>query len=72
MRLHIAVHNTLTMAEVEGLEEFKDIETNINIIELGVQGSEIGVVDVLKDERGCLALDIERLISRLPRRLWWP
>lgn len=56
MWLNIAVHDPLAMAEIEGLEELKDVESDINIVELGVQASEIGVVDMLKDQRRCLAL----------------
>lgn len=56
MRLDITVHDSLAVAEIEGLEELEDVESDINIVELGVQASEIGVVDMLKDERRCLAL----------------
>lgn len=50
MRLHISVHDALTVAEVQRLEELGDVEPNIEIIELGVQASEIRVVHELKDE----------------------
>ena len=56
MRLDITVHDSLAVAEIEGLEELEDVESDINIVELGVQASEISVVDMLKDERRCLAL----------------
>ncbi len=50
MRLDVAVHNALAVAEVEGLEEFVDVEPHIEVVELGVQAAEIGIVDVLEDE----------------------
>lgn len=56
MRLDVAVHNALAVAEVEGLEEFVDVEPHIEVVELGVQAAEIGIVDVLEDERRRLAL----------------
>jgi hypothetical protein len=56
MRLDISMHNSFAVAEIESFEELKDVESNINIVKLGVEASEIGVVDVLEDERWCLAL----------------
>lgn len=56
MRLHIAVHDTFAVAKVEGFEEFENVEPDIEVVELGVQASEVGVVDILKDERGSLTL----------------
>lgn len=58
MRLHISVHDSLAVAEVESLEQLKDVVTNIDVVELGVQASEIGVVDMLEDERRGLTLDL--------------
>jgi hypothetical protein len=59
------------VAEIEGLQELEDVESNINIVELGVQASEIGVVDMLKDERRCLALCVIA-ISLSPGKLGEP
>jgi hypothetical protein len=56
VRLDITMHDSLAVAEIQGLEELKDIESDINIVELGVQASEIGVVDMFEDQRRCLAL----------------
>lgn len=56
MRLDISMHNSFAVAEIESFEELKDVESNINIVKLGVEASEIGVVDVLEDERWSLAL----------------
>lgn len=59
MRLHISMHDSLAVAKVESLEQLKDIVADIDVVELGVQASEIGVVDVLEDERRGLTLERE-------------
>ena len=56
MRLDITVHDSLAVAEIEGLQELEDVKSNINIVELGVQASEIGVVDELEDKGRRFAL----------------
>lgn len=56
MRLHIAVHNALAVTEVERLEQLVDVVSNIDVVELGVEGSEICVVDILENERRGLTL----------------
>lgn len=56
MRLDISMHNTLAVAEVQSLEELKDVEPDIDVIELGVEASEIGIVDVLENEGRRLTL----------------
>ena len=38
------------------LEQFIDIVANVVVGELGVEASKVSVVDVLEDQRGCLAL----------------
>lgn len=58
MGLHVAVHDALAVAEVEGLEQLVDVVADVDVVELGVQGAEVCVVDVLEDERGRLALRI--------------
>ena len=50
MRLHVAVHDAFAVAKVQRFEEFMDIVSHIQIIELGVQASEIGVVYVFEDQ----------------------
>lgn len=50
MRLHISVHDALAVAEIQRLEKLGNVETNIEIVELGVQASEVGVVHELEDE----------------------
>lgn len=60
------MHDSLAVAEVESLEQLKDVVTNIDVVELGVQASEIGVVDMLEDERRGLTLELQlRLVSFL-------
>lgn len=56
MRLYISMHDSLAMAEVQGFEELQDVKPDIQVIELGVQAPEVGVVDKLKNERWRLAL----------------
>lgn len=65
MRLHIAVHDALAVAEVKRLEEFIDIEPDIEVVELGIEAPEVGVVDVLEDEGGRLALSRKRVSTRV-------
>lgn len=36
MRLHITVHDALAVTEIQRLEELGDVETNIEVVELGV------------------------------------
>ena len=62
VRLDVAVHDALAVAEVEGLEELEDVVSDIDVVEFGIQAAEVGVVDVLEDERRRLALE-ERLES---------
>lgn len=50
MRLDISVHYSLAVTEIQGLQKFVDVETDIVIIELRVQAAEVGVVDILKDK----------------------
>lgn len=59
MRLHIAVHDALAMAEVKGLEQFVDVVPHINVVEFGVEAAEVRVVYVFEDERGGFALPRE-------------
>lgn len=56
MRLYVSVHDSLAVAKVESLEQLKDVVTDIDVVELGVEASEIGVVDMLEDERWGLTL----------------
>jgi hypothetical protein len=58
MRLHVSVHNALAVAEVQRLKQLQDVEPHVDVVELGVQAAEVGVVDVLEDERRRLALRV--------------
>lgn len=64
MRFDVSVHDSLAVAVVKSLEEFEDVVSHIDVVEFGVQASEVGVVHVLKDQgRGLALLDgIFRLV----------
>jgi hypothetical protein len=49
MRFHISVHDALAMAVVESLEQLKNIVPDIDIVEFGIQTSEVGIIDVFED-----------------------
>ena len=42
VRLDISVHDAPRVAEVEGLEEFGNVEAHIKVVKLGVEGFEVG------------------------------
>jgi hypothetical protein len=72
VRLDISVHNSLAMAEVQRLgtvssnsphkhsnpylQQLQNVISNIEVDELGVERSEIRVVDVLEDKGGRFTL----------------
>lgn len=56
MRFHISVHDALAVTEIKRFEQFEDVESDIEVGELGVEVAEVGVVDVLEDERRRLTL----------------
>lgn len=56
MRFDVSVHDALAVTVIEGLEQLEDVVANINIVELGVQAAEVGVVDMLEDEGRGFAL----------------
>jgi hypothetical protein len=56
MRLHVAVHDSLAVAVVESLEKLKDVVSDIDVVELRVEASEVGIIDVFEDERRGFAL----------------
>lgn len=64
MGLHIAVHDTLAVTEVQRLEELVDVEADIIVREAGVQGAEIGVVDSLKHQARSLALVVPNNVEQ--------
>lgn len=56
MRFDVSVHDAFAVAEVQGLEEFVDVKSNIEIVELGIEAPEIDIVDILENERRGLTL----------------
>lgn len=56
VRLDVAVHNALAVAEVKSLEQLVDVEADVEVVELGIQTPEVGVVDVFEDEGRRLTL----------------
>lgn len=58
------MHDPLAVTEIEGLEELKNVETNIEVREAGVQSAEIGVVDGFEDQARGLALIIPNDIQQ--------
>ena len=56
MRFHVSVHDAFAVAEIQRLEEFEDVEADVEVVELGVEASEIDVVDKLEDEGRGLTL----------------
>jgi len=50
VRLHISVHYPLRVAEVQRFEQLVDVVADVVVLEFGVQGAEVGVVDMLEYE----------------------
>lgn len=67
VRLHIAVHDTLRVAVVESLEDFKHVVADVEVVEALVKLAEIGVagVDELSDDGGCLGKRISDNVDKL-------
>ena len=63
--LDVAVHDALRVAKVERLEELEDVVADVKVGELRVQHLEVGVVDVLEDERRRLALGLAHDVEEL-------
>lgn len=56
VRFYISVHYSFTVAEIQGFEKFKHVISYIEVDELGVQCSEVCIVDVFEYERRSFAL----------------
>jgi hypothetical protein len=56
MRLYVSVHDALAVAKVQRFEQLMDVESNVEVVELGVEASEVGIVDILENQRRCLTL----------------
>ena len=50
------MHRDNTVDVYAYLEKFINIEANIIVNELGVEGAEVGVINVFKDQGRCFAL----------------
>jgi hypothetical protein len=64
VRFHVPVHYALTMAKIQGFEKLKDIESNIVVNEPRIEGSEVGIIDVLEDQTRRFALAITNNIKQ--------
>ena len=56
VRFYIPVHYALAVTEIQRLEQLKDVVADIVVHKLGIQASEIGIVDIFEYKRGRLAL----------------
>ena len=63
MRLHVAVHDALRVAIVEGVEERENVVPHVEVGELGVELAEAHVLDVLENEGRGLALRVHDLVD---------
>lgn len=73
MRLYVPVHDSLAVAVVQAFEQLVDIVSDINVVELGVQAPEIGIVDVFEDEGRRLALQHRQsVLSSRMHFVYWP
>ena len=64
VRLDITVHDALAVAEIQGLQELKDIVPDIIVGEPRIQGTEVRVVDILKYQTGRLALTVANHVQQ--------
>ena len=53
---YISVHDAFTVAKIQGLKQLENIESDIGVVEFGIETSEISVVDIFKDKRWCFTL----------------
>lgn len=67
VRLDISVGDTLGVAEVEGLENFKHVETNIKVSEGLVESSEVHIasIHILHDQSGSLSHGIAHNVNQV-------
>ena len=76
MRFDVPVHDSLAVAVVQSLEQLQDVESHVKVVELGVQASEVGVVDILENEGRCLTLQRTGRIPASPvsspQNTWQP
>jgi len=63
VRLNISVHDSISVTMVKSKEDFIDVIANICIRERGIENLEVGIVDVLKNEAGSLALRVSHNVK---------
>lgn len=49
--LHISVHYALAVTEIQRFQQLKNVISDIVVLEFGVQAAEVGIVDILEDQR---------------------
>lgn len=58
MWLHVPMHDSFAMAEVQSFEQLVNVVADIIINESRVQSPEVGIVDIFENETRCFALTI--------------
>ena len=56
MRFHIAMHDSLRMAVIEGLQDFEHVITNIKVVEALVKFAEVSITGIDKLSYDCRCL----------------
>lgn len=64
VRLHVAVHDALAVAEVQRLQQLVDVEANIVIGEPRIECAEIGIIHGFEDQTRGLALVVANNIQQ--------
>ena len=64
MRLDIPVHDTFAVAEIQSLQQLEDVVADIIVDKSWIESAEIGVVDILEDQAGCLALTVPNHVQQ--------
>lgn len=64
VRLHIPVHDTLAVAEIQGLQKLENIVTDIIVGEPRVESPEIRVVDIFEHQAWRLALTVANHVQQ--------
>lgn len=64
MWLHIPMHDSFAVAEVQSFEQFVNVVADIIIDKAGIQSPEVGIVDILENETRCFALTIANHVQQ--------
>lgn len=64
VRLHISMHDTLAVTEVECLQKFIDVVTNIVVHETRIERTEVGIVHVFEYQTRRLTLAVTNDIKQ--------